>query len=51
MENYYIFIDETGNADPANYKQEPFYTVTAVLTSEKVKEKLYPTITSFKVIP
>lgn len=40
MEKYYIFIDETGNADPSNYKAEPFYTVTAVLMSEKIKERL-----------
>ena len=48
MEKYYIFIDETGSSDPLKYETDPFYTVTAVLMSEKVKDKLSNELSKLK---
>lgn len=48
MEKYYIFIDETGNPQLTDCQNNPFYTVTAVLMSEKVKEKVSLNLSALK---
>lgn len=48
MEKYYTFIDETGDPNPQKYQTEPFYTVTAIFMSEKVKEKINYELSNLK---
>jgi hypothetical protein len=48
MEKYYTFIDETGDPDPQNYIKEPFYSVTAVLTNDKIKNHLSEELSKIK---